>query len=356
MVPSLPMGERFVTCVVALSILLVAAVGHAQDADVEAELLFREGKELLKKGQVAAACDKFEASERASHDLDTVVNLADCRERNGQLASSWALFLKAASEARNLGQDALEKTARKRAKKLEGKLSYLTITVPAASRVDGLAIARNGERLDAALWDSAVPTDVGSYTIEATAPGHRAWTATVLVDRGHVRGEPASLSVPVLEKLPEETPPDEPPPPPPDEERPPDEEPLPEAPRRGGGSGRKTLGLVIGGTGAALTLGGAVFGFLAKGKLDEAESLCGGDHACDEPAQTMQANQLNDDASLFGNVSTALVGVGVGALATGLVLYLTAPPGGGDDDEHALRVAPELTGDGFAVTLSGVLP
>jgi hypothetical protein len=91
----------------------------------------------------------------------------------------------------------------------------------------------------------------------------------------------------------------------------------------------------------------------AKGKLDEAERLCGGDHSCDDPAQTVQANLLNDDAALYGNVSTALVGVGVGALATGLVLYLTAPSGGGG--EHALRVSPELTEGGFAVTVSGRL-
>jgi hypothetical protein len=350
----MPMGERFVTIVVTLSVLLVAAPARAQDGDVEAELLFREGKELLKKGKVADACDKFEASERASHDLDTVVNLADCRERNGQLASSWALFLKAASEARTLQQDALEKTARKRARKLESKLSYLTISVPVASRVDGLAITRNGQSVDAALWDSAVPTDVGTYTIEANAPGHRAWSATVLVDRGHDKGEPASLSVPVLETLPAEEVPDEPPPP--DEDGPPpDDDPLPEAPRRGGG-GRKTLGLVIGGTGAAMAIGGVVFGFLAKGKLDEAESLCGDDHACDDPALTMQANRLSDKASTYGNVSTVLVGAGVAALATGLVLYLTAPSGGAGDDEHALRIAPELTGDGFAVSISGVLP
>lgn len=340
--------------VVAWSILLAASTGHAQDADVEAEHLFREGKELLKKGKIAEACVKFEASERAAHDLATLVNLADCRERNGELATSWALFLKAASEARTSKQDALEKVARKRAKALEGKLSYLTVAVPAGSRVDGLEIRRDGEAIDAALWDSAVPTDVGSYTIEATAPGHRAWTATVRVDRGHDKAEPASISVPPLEKLPDEVKPDLPPP---DEDRPPpppDDEPEPPAPRRGG-SGRRTLGLVIGGAGGLATIGGVVFGVLAKGKLDKAEDLCGTDHACDDPALTVQANALSDDAALYGNVSTVLVGVGVAGLATGLVLYLTAPSGGGGD-EHALRITPEVREGGFAVSISGVLP
>jgi serine/threonine-protein kinase len=346
------MGARSVTAIVALAITVLVGSARAQDADVQAELLFREGKELLKKGKVAEACDKFQASERAAHDLDTVVNLADCRERNGELATSWALFLKAASEARTSKQDALEKLARKRAKALEGKLPHLTIEVPAGSAVDGLAITRDGEPVDPALWGSAVPTDAGTYTIEATAPGRRAWSATVTVEAGHGKAGPAKISVPPLEELPEEVRPPDDPPPPIDDGAPPDDRPgPPPRPRRGGG--RKTLGLVLGGTGAAITIGGAVFGLLAKGKLDEAERLCGGDHSCDDPAQTVQANLLNDDAALYGNVSTALVGVGVGALATGLVLYLTAPSGGGG--EHALRVSPELTEGGFAVTVSGRL-
>ena len=78
---------------------VVAAPAHAQSP--EAESLFREGKALLAKGKVAQACEKLEASDQIDRKAGTELNLGDCREKNKQLASAWATFLKAAATAKN---------------------------------------------------------------------------------------------------------------------------------------------------------------------------------------------------------------------------------------------------------------
>src|SRR5262249_31709039 len=95
-----------VPLVLGFAILAVAPPAHAQK--VEAETLFREAKRLMKKGQIAEACDKFEASERLDSNSTTALNVADCREKNGQLATAWAAFVKAAATAKHVKDAARE--------------------------------------------------------------------------------------------------------------------------------------------------------------------------------------------------------------------------------------------------------
>src|SRR5207249_4775002 len=114
------------SCIVLALALAMAPAASAQTA--EGEMLFREGKRLLKTGKIAEACDKFEASERVDPQIGTELNLADCREKNGQTASAWGMFVKAAAAAKKRaddGQRAAE--AKRRASELEKQLVYLTI-------------------------------------------------------------------------------------------------------------------------------------------------------------------------------------------------------------------------------------
>ena len=93
-------------------------------ASPQAEALFRDGKRLMKDGKVAEACAAFEGSERAEHNVATILSLADCREKNHQYASAWALFLQADSQTRSDPAKAtLNRTAKTRALALEPRLS-----------------------------------------------------------------------------------------------------------------------------------------------------------------------------------------------------------------------------------------
>lgn len=116
-----------------------------------------------------------------------------------------------------------------------------------------------------------------------------------------------------------------------------------------GGSGRKRLGLIVGGSGVVVAGVGAVFGVLAMRSWKDAKAVCGDTRMCANDADTMKANQLADDTRLRGNVSTILLGVGGAALAAGIVLYVTAPSE--SSTQQAVRLTPSR--DGGLVTWSG---
>jgi hypothetical protein len=160
------------------------ATAHAQSA--EAEMLFREGRDLLKQGKIAAGCDKLVASERLESSVGTLLNLGDCREKLGKLASAWAAFRKAEAMAKRTGgDDKRQAEASRRAARLEPQLPNLEIDVP--HRVDGLVVRCDGEIVTDAQWSTARPLDPGNYTITAEAPGYQAWRTTVPVRPGTKR-------------------------------------------------------------------------------------------------------------------------------------------------------------------------
>ena len=78
--------------------------------------------------------------------------------------------------ARREGQDKRVAGALDHADRLEPGLSRLTVAVERT--VPGLEVTRSGEELPSSSWDTAVPVDPGTYTIEARAPGHAARSPT----------------------------------------------------------------------------------------------------------------------------------------------------------------------------------
>jgi thioredoxin-like negative regulator of GroEL len=71
----------------------VCRTGHAQDNSAAVEGLFAEGKKLAAEGKLAEACPKFLASYNLENRSGALLNLADCYEKTGQLATAWARFL-----------------------------------------------------------------------------------------------------------------------------------------------------------------------------------------------------------------------------------------------------------------------
>src|SRR5512143_948297 len=143
---------------------------RAQSSTAQAEALFRQGKDLIARGKIAEACAAFDASQKLDPTIATLLNQAACREKNGQLATAWGLFLDAERQSRAATDDAtrqLHQVATDHAAKLEPRLSTLTITVPAENRVGGLEILRNNELVDPGAWNKALPVDGGTYQITA---------------------------------------------------------------------------------------------------------------------------------------------------------------------------------------------
>jgi hypothetical protein len=303
----------FVLVIGAISWLAGVATAQVRP---EAEKLFRDGKSLMKAGMTAEACAAFEASEKAEHNVATVLSLADCREKNEQYASAWALFLQADSQTRtDASKAALNSTAKGRATALEPRLSYLTVNVPDESRVTDLVVSRDGVAIDRAEWNRAIPIDGGSHEISGKAPGHESWSTKVTIGRER---DKQSVEVPKFKELPKlvapQLAPGVVPGAPAAAIRP---EPSPLTTRRKIAIGVAAGGLVLAGVGVG-------FGIDARSLRSEALATCP-PQSCgvDDAAK---ANAINDRARKRALVANIGLAAGGAAVVAGAVLWLVSGP------------------------------
>ena len=324
--------------------LLATPKAYAQSA--EAEVLFREGRKLVKAGKLEAGCAKIEASEKLESSVGTLLNLGDCNEKLGRYASAWAAFRKAENQARVRGGDEKRRNeASKRAIALESKLTQLVIMV--TGRVDGLVVKRDDEVIDAPMWNTPLPVDPDTYTIVAEAPGYKPWRTEIDVT-GKQRRQ--VVSVPALEKAPvaaapaprEQLAPTNLPPvivqqPPPSTVV---VETKPRTPSMWTTSRKVALG--IGVIGAASLGTGIYFGLRAKDEQSRSDDLCPG-KICDVP----EGLRLNDKAQDSARNANILYVVGGAALATSAIVWFV----GGPDKE--VRVTPTVGAGQAGVSFGG---
>ena len=236
---------------------------------------------------------------------------ADTRahERSGRLASAWATFREASSAAEQAGQAQRVAVANDRAARLRPRLSTLTHDFAEQSNVPtGVEVAMDGRALPPALRGVPIPVDAGIHEIVVTAPGRATWRRSLTVapegDRQNVEIPPLERSTGgslVLEPLPDLS--------------------GPGSTSDGGSwSRQRWVGAGFFGAGVALLGTGLAFGLTARSKDDRAESLCNG-ISC-PTARGASLNQEARSAALAANVS---YGLGVAALASGAVLFATAP-------------------------------
>jgi hypothetical protein len=329
---------RSVAALVATGILASVSLASAQSA--EAEVLFREGKKLLKAGKLAAGCDKIEASERLESSVGTLLNLGDCRERLGRLASAWSAFRKAGAMAKRTGGDGKrQQEALKRASALEPRLPNLVIQV--SSRIDGLVIKRDGEIVDPALWNTPVPVDPDSYSIVVEAPGYKPWQSEVAITAKLKR---KVVTIPQLERAP--VPVAEPPP----AARPVEPQLQPAAPattitvRRAPGTWTTTrkLAIAVGVAGLGAVGTGVYFGLRAQDFEEQANERCP-DVLCADP-EALRLNDRAQDNALRANV---LYAAGGAAAAIATVMWFV----GGPDGETV--VTPTVGSDRAGVSVLG---
>src|SRR5262249_16439832 len=77
-----------------LAIALVVATANAASAQSTsaADEAFRQGRELLKAGKWAEACEQFDKSQSLDPQLGTVVNIGQCSEHINRLATAAAAY------------------------------------------------------------------------------------------------------------------------------------------------------------------------------------------------------------------------------------------------------------------------
>jgi serine/threonine-protein kinase len=341
---NLRLSSLFIAFVVVLFALLSTGGAHAQDSTpragddagsapkadnrARAQQLFDSALTDAEAGNFAAACPKFHASQEADPKTSTLLNLANCYEKNGQTASAWGAFREAEVLSRKAGRSDWETTARERAEALEPKLVRLTIDVPSSSRASGLVVTRDGVKLSAGEWGVAIPVDPGEHVVAASAPGRAAWEA-----RTQVRDASATVAVPLLEELPQTdlvTPPVVP------------GEGAPIA-QTSWWTPLRTAGVVVAGVGVVAIVTGSVLGLAADGQYDDARAQCSnGNRGC--PAEAVR-----DSDSAYGLATGATVAWIVGglAVASGGALVLLAPSSGSSEKSAIaawLKVGPGSVG------------
>jgi hypothetical protein len=277
------------------------STASAQDNSAVVEALFSEGKKLMAAGNIAEACPKFLASYNLEHRVGTLLNLADCYEKNRQFASAWARYVEAKTLASRNNQIDRADYAAQHAAAVESRRSTLSIVVDHAP--PGLVVKRDGVVVDAAVYGVLVPIDGGRHTIESSAPGKKSKTETVTVGP---EGDKKTYGVPTLTDAPKVAP----------DAPPPGLEPR-------GMSTRAVAGLVIAGGGILAAGVGAFFGATALSKDSDASPYCNVGGVKDNCYG--QGVSLRSDAVSDATLSSVLVGVGAAAVVGGVVLWLTAP-------------------------------
>jgi hypothetical protein len=305
-----------IAIVLAVSLLAAPAYGDPTEADrAAATALFKEGKRLMEQKETAAACRKFEESQRLDPSGGTLLNLAICHEAEGKTATAWSELSGALSLARRDGREERVRLAEERIAALEPRLSKLVVLVPPTSDLAGLEIRRDRSVLGRAAWGAAIPIDPGEHVIEASAPGRRAFSQTLTI--GATR-ETRTVTVPPLDL--DEPPPlpppsaPPPPPPPPTASAPP---PAPPAPRPAARPNTLAYAL-LGVSGAGVVVGG-LFGLRAisqKNVSDKTWTPTSCDASCADASSS---------AARAADVSTVAFALGLGAGVAGAYLLLATP-------------------------------
>jgi hypothetical protein len=197
---------------------LVAGTAAAQSPGAEvalAEMLYRQGRQLMAEGKTSEACPKFAESYRLDAATGTLLNLAACHEAEKKLATAWLEYTEAITLARRDKREDRIRFAQERLTSIEPKLSRLTVIVPPASEVPELEVQVDHVSVRRAAWGVPAPVDPGSHTIEARAKGRKAWSKQMTVDREATN---ITVTIPLLDAEPVEAtapPPVEPAAPPP---------------------------------------------------------------------------------------------------------------------------------------------
>jgi hypothetical protein len=313
-------------CVSALTLGTAPAWAQAEN-QAAARALFDDGRALVKSGNAAEACPKFEGAMHLYPSGGIALNLADCYEKLGRTASAWTEFGEAASLAdrTNRPDDAAE--ARRRQTALEGKLTRLVIHVPRT--IAGLSITRDGAELPAAAWDLPIPVDPGSHEIRAEAPGRAPWIQSVSASGP---GQTTSVEVPTLVPVPPTAPPRVEPAQTSSATTPT----IPPSGEAGGSSGGRIAGWVLVGSGVALGIaGGALWGV-----------------GLNNAYQARNSGETSLPSSAVTLYDIGIGGVIVGGLAAagGVILVLTSH---GEAHGMSLNVSPWVGGAAGGVRVGG---
>ena len=319
------LSKRAIGAAVVAAQLLLASGAYA--AESEADRLFEQGRAAVRAGEHGKALERFEQSQRLDPAVGTLLNIADCEERLGKLASAWA-HLRQAVEQMKADDDRLAPT-KARVAAVEPRVPRLTIVLTKGV-ADFTKVTRDDVDLAGPLLGTEQPVDPGKHQVFVAAPGHQrrvfrvelkaSERKTLKVEPGDpievaaAKGTPPPVvAAPIVARR---APPDEP----------------PEAPSAPPWK-RIPLGYWVGGVGAASLVVGLGTGAAVFAKKGTIGDHCDAAKVCDQ-----EGLDAASSAHTLATVSTVATVVGVAGLGVGAYLLLARPAAG--QPTASLHLAP----------------
>ncbi|HEY1957912.1 MAG TPA: hypothetical protein VGH28_19965 [Polyangiaceae bacterium] len=309
--------KRF-ACATSVALLAWSASAVAQQAQPQeegsfqavsaAKTLFDQGQKQMEEKNYAAACASFKASNEQVARIGTLLNLADCYEKAGKLASAWGAYFDAINLGRRQGRPEYEEFAQKKKDELEPKLLKLTIDVPLDVRVDGITVRRDNVVVEPAAWGVPIAVDPGNHSVDVIAPHKLPEHKEIQVDEDHKMAElkvDKLLDAPVVKQT----------------EQTQVVEKVVQVPSMW--TPLRIGGIVLGGVGVASVVVGSILGLVANSTYQSAlKNECGGDpNACNVAGVSDGAT-----AHSLAGVATGLFVGGLIAVAGGVTLFVIGAP------------------------------
>lgn len=309
----------------ALAIATFGTAATAEPTPAEKTLataLFEEGRTLLAKGDVAAACAKLSESQRLDPGGGTLLNVALCHEREGRTATAHQEFKEALALAQRDRRPERVEAAQKHIDVLAPKLARIVVKVGTAAAAERWDVRVDEVQWAPASWGTPVPVDPGTHTVRATAPGRVAFEKKIAIAEASEQVvEIAGLAAIAQPSSPAK-----------------------EAAPVSASSSRKTWGWVSLGVGVAAVGVGSWLGWRAIGTRRDVVDACPDRARCDTASAAK-----NDDAVRDADRSTIAFALGGAAVGVGAYLLLKNP----DPTPTARWVAPAVGPTSVGVASGG---
>jgi hypothetical protein len=309
-------GEKYVWAALCLVSVMASAVSAHADPKA-AEAVFQAGKDAMARGDLATACARFQESFRLDAAPGTLLNVGECEQKRGHVATAWQAFHDAM--ALLPAGDFRMTYAEEHAAQLAPKIPSVRILVDARARSPRVSL--DGVELGAPSLGVALPIDPGDHVVVVRAEGQAQTETSFRIAEADKRDLAIAAGKEVTDAV---------------------------APPRDGApnGGRKAATFAAFGVGFAGVFTGAVTGLLAMNEAARYRGHCD-NTGCDEDGL--------DAASKGRSLSTiSTIGFGAGAvgLGVGAILLATAPASKSSTRAQAYA-APSISPSGGSLTVGG---
>lgn len=273
-------------------------VASAETPQEKADRLFAEGRKALTAEDPKKACELFEEAIKLDVTATgTMLNLGLCYEKLQKYASSLYWFRKAQAAAFENKLTDYEAAAKEHTALNAPKVSVLSLTVVGAPDAD---IRLDGKKVEPTEY-GRVEVDAGTHELVSRATGKKKVIQTLSINESESKAITVEFNEAAVAEYIDR------------------------------GAGRRKGAVILGAAGVATLVGVGIYGFVEKKNYEE--------------------NDDEDARKRLRYIGTGLFVVGLGAVAAGTILYLTAP--GKEQISDGTAFAPVLAPDQVGFAFSG---